>query len=307
MKGGVLSNVRDVLYLRGIDMGFIRADVMETFRGKRHYEGLENRLNYIAVMHLEEFHVMTSKPDIKTIDDLQGKVVAFHNQTHVSGLLLLKKLGIKVKKAIKGTMFTGAAKTKSGEYDAIMRITGKPFRGVGRLLKIDPNLRLIPIPYRDALFDSLYIPAKIAHEDYPEFLKEGQEVETVAVNAMLGVYNWQPGTDRHRRLVKFTDAFFSNIDKIKKRPGRHRKWDTISITAEKKGWKRFPAAAEWIRKRSAELAQNRQSRQQVLYGRFKKFIEANPQATGGQKVNTDQMFDKFLDWWQRNRQSGQGN
>jgi uncharacterized protein len=298
IKGGVVGNVRDILYLRGIDMAIVRADVLETFRNKPLYQNLESRLNYITTLHLEEFHLMASDPNIRSIDDLEGKVVAFHNEAHVSGALLLNRLGIKVKKAIKTTIFAGAAKTKTGEYDAIIRITGKSFRGVGRLMKLNPKLRLLPIKYRDSLVNSLYLPTEITHEDYPELLPEGGKVETVAVKAVLGVYNWKPGTDRYRRLTKFVNAFFSNYDRILRRPGRHKKWDTINLAASIPGWKRFPPAAEWIekwkvRQQSATAEQSKQ-----LVAKFRAFVQSKPELVRREldEARTQRLFVEFMQW-----------
>jgi len=298
IKGGVVGNVRDILYLRGIDMAVVRADVLETFRGKRHYWNLSDRLNYVTTLHLEEFHLMASDPSIRSIDDLKGKVVAFHNESHVSGTLLLNRLGIKVKKAIKTTMFAGAAKTKTGEYDAIIRITGKPFRGIKRLMSLDPKLRLLPIRYRDSLVNSLYSPTEISHSDYPPLLAKGQKVETVAVKAVLGVYNWKPGTDRYRRLVKFTNAFFSNYTKILKRPGRHKKWDTINIAAKIAGWKRFPPAAEWITKWKNAREQEKSAGTKKLVARFEAFVKSKPGLVNDDFNNAKarRLFAEFMKW-----------
>ncbi len=247
IRGGVVTNVRDILYLRGIDMGIIRADVIETYRGKKHYNDIKNRLSYISVLHAEEFHLMTSNPDIKSINDLKGKTVAFHNETYLSGQIVLNKLGIRIGKLVKTTMFAAAAKTRTGEYDAILRVTGKPFSGVSRLLKLDPNLRMIPIPYSTKLINTVYFPSKISPKDYPKLLPDGKEIETIAVHAILGVYNWKPKTDRYRRLTKFTNAFFSKYEKIVQRKGRHPKWGQINLAAKLNGWNRFGPAEKWLK------------------------------------------------------------
>ncbi len=153
IRGSGGTNVRDILYLRGIDMGIVRSDLFDAFRGQKHYENLEQRLTYIAVLHQEEFHLLTSNPEIRTVQDLEGKVVAFPYKAHISGLSLFKKLGIKIRKVVHGTMFTAAAQEKAGEVDAILRVIGKPFGAVDRVLKLNPDLRFIPIPYDDRLID----------------------------------------------------------------------------------------------------------------------------------------------------------
>lgn len=296
--GGTAKNVRDILYLRGIDMGMVRADVIETFRGKKHFENIQNRLHYISRLHFDEFHLISSNPNIKSIFDLQGKTVAFHGGGEVSGLLLLNSLGITIGKVVKATIFSAAAKTKTGEYHAMMRITGKSFGGVNRLLKIDPNLRLIPIPYHENLAKTPYAPTTLSHADYPQLIEKGKTIDTVAVSAVLGVFNWKPGTDRYRRIVKFVNAYFSKFDKIVSRKGRHKKWDDIDIYVDVKGWTRFPPAADWLRKQ-AELRKNapRVSRRQ-LEQKFKRFLITSygEGRTLPDGMSVDQLFSEFRKW-----------
>ena len=38
---------------------------------------------------------------------------------------------------------------------------------------------------------------------------KGEQVDTIAVPAVLAAYNWAPRTDRYRKLALFVDAFFT--------------------------------------------------------------------------------------------------
>lgn len=305
IRGSGGTNVRDVLYLRGIDMGIVRSDLFDAFRGRKHYEGLERRLTYIAVLHQEEFHLLTSNPEIRTVQDLEGKVVAFPYKAHISGLSLFKKLGININKVVHGTMFTAAAQEKAGEVDAILRVIGKPFGAIDRVLELNPDLRFIPIPYDDKLIDSNYLPSSFNKEEYPDFVKaESGKVPTVAVNAVLGAYNWKPGTDRHRRLVKFTEAFFSRYDDILKRKGRHPKWAEINPRAKIAGWKRFPAAAAWLAKDAKSAKPRVTSKQEDMFKKFITFYRSsqNIAASGDPQNDERRLFIEFLKWRQENPQ-----
>ena len=291
---GGAQNVRDILYLRGIDMGLVRGDVMETLRGEPHYGNLAQRLHYISVLYLEEFHVWTSKPEIQSIMDLQGKTVAFHNGGEKSGEVVLEKFGIKLGKVISASMFTAADKLKSGEWDAIVRITGKPISDLEKITEINPDLRLLPIPYTNALADTNYVPTTLTHADYPTFIPEGKEVETVGVNAVLAVYNWPANTDRYARLVKFTDAFFSNFNRIIDNKGRHSKWDEVNLASTLKGWQRFKPAEEWFKKQ-AESKTVLTSADGELANQFKNFLrtKAGAELRGS---DNEKLFQAFLSW-----------
>jgi hypothetical protein len=69
----------------------------------------------------------------------------------------------------------------------------------------------------------------------------------VAIPSVLAVYNWPRDTDRYRRVSLFIDAFFTKFPEFQKAP-RHIKWKETNLTATLRGWKRFPAAEEWLAK-----------------------------------------------------------
>jgi TRAP-type uncharacterized transport system substrate-binding protein len=73
---GAASNLEDLLYLRGIDMAFLQADVLEYYRSVRKTPHLEDRVRYIIRLPGNEFHV-TVGPDIRSLEDLRGKKVIF--------------------------------------------------------------------------------------------------------------------------------------------------------------------------------------------------------------------------------------
>jgi hypothetical protein len=64
---------------------------------------------------------------------------------------------------------------------------------------------------------------------------------------VLAVYNWGRDTDRYRRVSQFIDAFFTKFPEFQKAP-RHVKWKETNLSATLRGWKRFPAAEEWLAK-----------------------------------------------------------
>jgi hypothetical protein len=43
------------------------------------------------------------------------------------------------------------------------------------------------------------------------------------VGSILAVYGWPQGTERHKRVSRFVEAFFSRFDEFLQ-PGRHPKW-----------------------------------------------------------------------------------
>ena len=299
--GGAPDNIRDILYLRGIDMGMITADSVETFRGKRFFESISDRMAYITKLYNAEFHVLVG-PDVQSLSDLDGKIVAYHGSgSKISGQLLFRRLNVKPAKWVKMLMFEGAQKIKEGKVAAVVRSTGKPVRGIDRVLKINPEIRLLPLQYDDSLVETSYLPTQFTHQDYPSLVPKGETIQTIAVGVALAVYNWKPGTDRYRRLEKFVNAFFSKFDKVVSRKGRHPKWDEVNIAAKLPGWKRFGPAQRWLEENRMTVSSVRSG--SSLERQFKAFLEQRRSAGRFVPGNTDAegLFAEFVRWRDRDR------
>ena len=247
---GGSQNIRDLLYLKGVDAGIVMSTSMDSYNGKPLYGRLPNRLQYIARLYEEEFHIVGAK-SISSVRDLAGKKVAFHGGALLSGQDLLGKLKIKPAEAVKMDFFEALDKLKTGEIVAVVRATASPMQDMAS--KFDPAFhKLIPIPFEDSLIEA-YLPGELTHKHYPSIVPDGQSVETVAIGVVLAAYAWRPGTDRYRRLAKFVDAFFSRIDKLLADKNRHPKWDDVNLAAKLPGWQRFPAAEDWLKRHGHSL------------------------------------------------------
>jgi hypothetical protein len=94
-------------------------------------------------------------------------------------------------------------------------------------------------------------------KDYPNLIKEGESVDTIAVPAVLAAYNWAPNTDRYRKLSLFVDAFFTKFPALQN-PPFHPKWKEVSLSAPLPGWQRLPSAKQWLDQHGIEpVARNR--------------------------------------------------
>lgn len=247
---GGSQNIRDILYLKNVDVGIVMSTSLDVYNGKPLFENLPSRLQYIARLYEEEFHIIGGK-EVSSVSDLAGKKVGFHGGAFVSGQELLGKLKIKPGEAVQVDFFAGLEQIRKGELAAIVRATASPMKDLNE--KFDPQVHhFVPIPLEDALIES-HLPAKLTHKHYPKIIADGQRVETVAIGVVLAAYPWPRGSDRYRRVAKFTDALFSNISKLLADKERHPKWDDVNLAASLPGWTRFPAAEEWLKKHGATL------------------------------------------------------
>jgi uncharacterized protein len=292
-KGGA-QNVKDALFLRGVDMGITQSAVMSLYKKSGELgPGIEDRLVYIAKLYNEEMHLLVGA-GINDIKQLNGTTVNFSDAgsgTQLMTRAVFEALGIKVKEINIG-QGDAMIKLKSGEISATSLVAGKP-SGAHQKMAPDSGFKFLPIPYVQAL-ETDYYPAKLTHEDYPTLIPKGGSIDTVAAGAVLAAYNWPRGSDRHRRLARFTEQFFAKFPEFKKSP-RHPKWKEASISATVPGWKRFSAAQDWI-----DAKGNAASTAAVNTGRnvpsAAEWISANSTAAGAAAANPDdaKKFERFM-------------
>ena len=248
---GIFDNIFDLLYLRGVDAAIVYGDVLEHFKRNPEIAGISRRINYLASLFPAELHVM-ARPEIKTLADLAGKTVNFNTEgtaAAYSGPIILERLGIKVDaKFIPHSVAIGEMK-KSDKFAAVVFISSKP---LAPFVKGNwpPGFHFIPVGYTDAL--DYYLPAYLDHADYPSLIPTGQRVATVAVPAVLAVYDWAPDTDRYRRMVRFVDYLFDRLPQLQTKPGFHKNWKDVNLAAKVPGWKRFQPLQDRLDKAARE-------------------------------------------------------
>jgi len=240
-------NIRDVRYLRGVDIGLTQTAILNSYRRSNERMGqFDDKIVYIAKLFNEEVHLV-ARSNITSIEQLKGLKVnldAKGSGTSYSMRDLFKTLGIDVEE-VSMSQFEAFEKVKSGEIAATVLIAGKPVRSMLKLTRND-GLHFVPITYTVQL-NGDYLPATLTHDDYPELIASGEPaVDTIAVGAVLIAYNWpKTNPDRYRRVQRFVDAFFPKIEEFQKAP-YHLKWREVNISATLSGWNRFGAAQEWL-------------------------------------------------------------
>jgi hypothetical protein len=80
-------------------------------------------------------------------------------------------------------------------------------------------------------------------------IKPGERISTISVPTVLVSYNWLAGTDRYRRVARFTEYLFTRLDKLQV-PGFDPNWKTINLGATVPGLTRFPPAQEWLERQA---------------------------------------------------------
>ncbi len=299
-KGGG-QNIRDVRFLKGIDLGITQSIILNQFRKTNVIGNIDDQIDYIANLFNEEMQVVVrADSGITSLAQLDGKKVNFSDigsGSQLSSRDIFGRLGIHPIEVNMGQA-DAVAKLKTGEIAATILIAGKP-TGLMSKLRAAEGLRFLAVDFSQPL-QSDYLPAVLTHADYPGMIEVGHDINTIAVSAVLICYNWPRNSDRYRRIAAFVDRFFPKLGELQK-PPHHPKWRETNLAAVLPGWTRFPAATEW-------LNQHRQAQPQAndLRERFDQFL-AGRRAFGADaaainEADRDRLFQEFLNWQAHGRQ-----
>jgi TRAP transporter TAXI family solute receptor len=288
---GPEQNIKDVLFLRGVDMGITQANILKHY-AKTGELGANfiDQVAYIAKLFNEEMHILV-RSDVNDIHELQDKPVNFGAEgsgTEITGRLVFEALGIEAREMHLSDA-DAIQKLKSGEIAASIVVTGKPAPALANI-KDAHGLKLLAVPYAKELEDSYY-PATLTHDDYPELVPAGGRVDTVSVCAVLVSFNWPSDSVRYEKITKFVNRFFSNFDAFLKAP-RHPKWREVNFAATLEGWHRSPLAQDWI-DRAAKASTSTAERDH-----FDAFLaqESGPRATPISEAERADLFRAFIEW-----------
>ena len=243
MGNGSVQAVADILLLKGVDVGIVRKDTLAYLERKDFANNIRNQFVYVAKMFNEEMHVLAPMA-IRSMKDLDGKTVAVDlpdGSTFVTSISVFERLGIKPHLLYIEPRIA-LERLRRGEIDAIIAVEGKPLQWLGQVK--DPNLHLVPVEYDRELRDE-YLPSQLTALDYPNLISATAHVDTIAAEAVLASFNWQPGSDRYRRLSLLVESLFARMAQLQQ-PPYHPKWQEFAPLAPVAGWTRFRTAQDWV-------------------------------------------------------------
>ncbi len=325
---GSLKNVNDLFYLRGIDMAIVQSDALDLIKQQQLYPNLDRRLHYVTKLFSEELHIIARR-DITDLYGLQSKRVNFVSENSgdfVTGQLLLKSIGVTVDPVFYDTALA-IKKIETGEIDATVLVTGKPSAQIAAINPED-GLHLLPISLSQVA--GAYKPTQLLPEDYPELINAGQTIDTIAVDTVLVVYNWQQDHWRYAKVARFVDAFLGRFDEFLESP-RDPKWQEVDIGEPLAGWSRFGPVDNWLRDNditpvpsppastpvatapAPETPSTTQaasvSKDPSLRRDFREFLADQSTLLGAEalsELDRNELFDRFIQWQRQRSTEGRG-
>lgn len=278
---GAKQNVLDLLYLKGVDLAYTHADVFEELKREGKIKNIDKRVNYITQGHISAVHILV-RPEIKTIQDLEGKKVSFMGKgagVAVTAPIVFERMGVKVEPVyINNTI--ALEKMKTGEMSGLVHLLTKK-SDFFKKREIPPGFHFLPVEYGSKFMD-YYVPESLSHDDYPALIEAGQTVETIGVPSVLAVYNWPKGSERHRRVERFIQRFFEHFEELRNPPFEE-EWKNISLGAKVPGWNRYWVAEEMLKKMASVQATSS----------ITKKGKAVPSSDDGEQ---QKLYNEFLEW-----------
>jgi TRAP transporter TAXI family solute receptor len=295
LGNGGQQNLEDLLLLTGVDMAIVGEAHLEELKSSNPdlYGKIHNVVRYIAKLYDAELHILARAPLTK-LDELRGKRVSFNlrnSQAHIVGKHLFQMAGLDCEIAYYDNHEALAA-MKEGKLDAHLMVSGAPQPFLASL-DAGAGINLVPVTEQDitggearSLYER-YLPGALTHDQYPNLIKAGDAVPTIATRTLLAVYKWPKGSFRYRRIEHFVKTFFDRSVALGN-GARHAKWREMNLAAEVPGWTRFLAASQWLAKHDATAAPAADtSKETKIREQFEKFLTRHEQLSG-EKVKTDE-------------------
>ena len=277
---GISDNLKDLLYLRGVDGAIVYGDSLQELSTQ---PAVQRKVNYIASLFPAELHVFV-RPEIKSLDDLNGKVVNFNTKgtaAAYTGPIIFDRLQIKSVNKFVPHPVAMTQMIKGDEFAAVVFVSSKPLEAFAAK-KWPEGFHFLPVPYSSKL-GQYYLPSFLNDSDYPELIEGGQQVSTIAVPVVLAAFDWQKGSDRYRRMERFVKYFFARLPVLQNQAGYHPKWKDVNLAGKVPGWNRFPPV-----KAELERLSSPESLKRVREGAAKA-IPNNP-------AEQERLVQEFLKW-----------
>ena len=219
---GSQANVED-MDAGDVQLAFCQSDVMSyAYSGTNLFEDLGkiDSFSVVAALYMEQVQIVTTNPDIKTVDDLKGKSVSigargsgvYFNALDVLGVYGMTEDDIK---PVYQSFGDSAESLKDKKIDAAFIVAGAPTTAITDLSTSGP-VYLVSID--DEHIDELLAksPYYTAYTVPADTYGMPEDVQTVAVAAVVLARN----DVSEDAIYTFTSTIFDNIDAIAEQHGK---------------------------------------------------------------------------------------
>jgi TRAP-type uncharacterized transport system substrate-binding protein len=268
----------------GVDLAFVSTDAIAAQVAEDN--SVSGKLELVARLAPQEFHLL-ARSDIGNLAELVGKKVNFGPEgsaSAVAAAAVFKTFGVEVI-AVHLDTTAGIEQLKQGALSAAVIVGCRPSPLVAAI-PINAGINLLPISF-SAPLDEAYLPARLDSADYPNLIRSGSEVPTVATGIVLLAASGKKDAGARQRLDRFVASAFPRFAELQA-DGRHPKWREVNLAASLPGFKRAPAVEAWL----AETAEQKTS--PMTASAAINQMPGVPEVMS--KEQQEVLFERFIEW-----------
>jgi TRAP transporter TAXI family solute receptor len=269
-----------------VDLAFVSTDALaaEVANDK----SLSEKLELVARLSPQEVHVL-ARADIGSVSDLSGRLVNLGpagSASAATAAALFAALGLKVE-ASNLDATSAIERLKQGTISAMVLVGGKPSPLISAI-PANAGIHLLPISFGPSL-ETAYLPTRLEAGDYPNLIKAGSEVATVATGMVLLAARSKADPGSPERVARFVGAVFPRFAELQAQ-GRHPKWREVNLAASLPGFKRNRAAEAWLAGQPVEAARPMAARANAGQA------PGLPDSLVMSEQQKEALFKRFIEW-----------
>jgi ABC-type amino acid transport substrate-binding protein len=234
---GGISNVRDLLLLRGTDFAVLNSDILSYPDTATLYSAARRKIRLVAPL-VHQRVLLFAKRGINGLDELSGRkigVPAKLASRQITAKTILALLNIKAKVLETG----GKNQAKQPQHLDAVLIYERDLPKLQALGVTSATHHLLPIPASSGPLAGTYVSRKLSGDSLPGYDAGG--LETVQVSALLAAFDWSPKQGRYQDAITLADRVYTIAPKF-----RHHypasPFSRINLRKPVPGWKYFGPA-----------------------------------------------------------------
>jgi hypothetical protein len=230
--------------------------------------------------------------DVKSLGDLQGKLVSFgdlDSTTSISGRMLFSRLGVTPNQTNE-PLPEALEALAGGKRDAVVVLGAEGSHAVAAFGD-DGRFHIVPIPWSPTL-ETVYAPARVTAADRPNLVRPTEPVDSVGEPMALIALDASPGSQRADALGQLARAFFDGYEGLLT-DEHDPHWREVNLAADSswpvEPWPRLAAAQAWLdaKKVSADASLDA----------FRASARSAADAAGGPSAaDSDRLYDSLTRW-----------
>lgn len=200
------------------NVGFVQTDALFARKTIDNDPEVE-RIKVLLTLYPEEVHILTRSPNIHRFSDLGNKRVRAWGGSHLTGLVLFYKTGVKPAQFFPVPNSDAAVtQVDKGDADAIISVGGQPLDWV---LNLPPGWKIIPFDLVERVRD-VY---DVATVTYKNLSPTG--IKTVTTQSLLVTMDYR-SKPKVEALTALRRCILANLDTLRETTGNHPKWRLVS-------------------------------------------------------------------------------